>query len=227
MNIDIFTVIVGALVDSINPCAFAVLIYLIAFLTSISGSRKKLLVLGGLYILMVFAVYTLSGLGLLEFIYRIYGFVWFRYIYKGIGALVIIAGLINIKDFFLYGKGFSLAIPEGIKPLIEKHIKKATIPATFAVGLLVALFELPCSGWIYLSIISSLAKSAEICYARICLLVYNVVFVTPLVVLLLLGTFVLSSKKLEDWREKNRKVMRLLMGLVMVLLGSMMVLDII
>lgn len=210
----------AALVDSVNPCALGVLTYIVFFLTSIKASRKKLMLLGGIYILMVFLTYLGIGFGLMAVIARL---PWLEYVYLGLGALVIIAGLINIKDFFWYGKGFSLAIPQSAKPTIEKLTKKATIPATFLLGIFVALFEFPCTGAIYTTITSYLSHPDLRGQAVPYLIAYNLVFVAPLAVVLLLGAFGRSSDKVELFIEKNKRQMRLIMGLVMLALGVFVV----
>ena len=86
-----------ALIDSINPCAIGVLVILIATLLELSEDRKKMLKVGLVYISVVFLTYLAAGYGLLFFIQRL-----------GIGPIlswivaiiVIIMGIIEIKDFF-------------------------------------------------------------------------------------------------------------------------------
>src|SRR3972149_11226969 len=57
---------IAALIDSINPCAFGILLLTIAFLLSIGKMRSGILKIGGVYILGLFAVYILIGLGILQ-----------------------------------------------------------------------------------------------------------------------------------------------------------------
>ena len=224
MDISWGAVIGAAIGDSINPCAIAVLIYLVTFLTSIKGSRKKVATLGGIFVAMIFLTYFLIGLGLMTFVYKI---PTFKLIYKVIGILVILAGLINIKDFIWHknAKGPSLEIPKRYKPTIEKLIKRATLPTTFILGVLVSLFELPCTGGIYLVIIAHLARGTDRAQALLSLLVYNFFFVLPMIVLLALGAFGVSGKTMEKWRKTNRRWLKLMMGTVMILLGVMMISD--
>ncbi len=215
-NLTLPTVIIAALADSLNPCAFSVMIFLMLTLLAI-GSRKKMLKIGLVYIVSVYLVYFLAGLGILAAL-QAFGLVskWLLY---AAAAVSIIAGLINIKDFFWYGKGFTLAIPESKKPVIEKYIKKASIPAAVILGMLVALFELPCTGGFYLAILALLAQKATYDRGLLYLVMYNLFFIVPLLVILFIVYYGASPAKLEQWRTAKRKWLRLLMGVVLVGLG--------
>lgn len=212
--------ITAALIDSVNPCAFAVLIFLLIYLSTLGATRRTLKI-GLVYIATVFIVYFLAGLGLLTAIQSI-GLTGI--IFKIAAIISIIAGLINVKDFFWYGKGITLAIPESKKPLIQKYISRASMPAAIILGILVALFELPCTGGVYLAILTLIAKNA---YAMAVpyLLLYNLIFVLPLVVILLAVYFGVSADKAEKLRVEKRKWLRLAMGLVMIMLGLAMILG--
>lgn len=216
-------VTLAALIDSINPCAFAVLIFLLVYLLAIKA-EGRLLKTGLIYILTVYLVYFLSGLGIFAII-QITSFT--RIIIKIAAILAIIAGLINIKDFFWPDIGFSLKIPESKKPVLEKYIKQATLPAAIILGFLVSLFELPCTGSIYLAILSLLADRMTKLAAIPYLLYYNLLFVLPLFIILFLVTKGLRPEKLENWRKGSRNWLRLIMGVVILLLGIAMIFEII
>jgi cytochrome c biogenesis protein CcdA len=151
-------VIVTALIDSINPCAIGVLILLIATLITLSKNRNKMLAVGLIYILAVFVTYLLAGFGLLIFIQKLNISGPLSWI---VGILVIGLGIIEIKDFFWYGKGITLAIPAKRAEQIKNMMKKVTIPGSIILGIFVAAVELPCTGGPYLAITTLLAKSME------------------------------------------------------------------
>jgi len=216
-------IISAALIDSINPCAFAVLIFMLTYLFAL-GSRKKILTIGLGYILMVFITYFLAGLGLFTAVETIGISVIF---YRVAAVIAIIAGIINVKDFFFYGKGFSLEIPKSRKPMIEKYIHRASLPAALILGFLVSMFELPCTGGVYLAILSMLANSMTRMAAIPYLFLYNIIFVLPLFVILILVVKGGSAEKMEKWRKAKRKYMKLIAGLFMILLGIIMLLELI
>ena len=212
------TVIGAAAIDSVNPCAFAVLIFLASYLAVI-GATKRLWRVGLVYIITVFIVYFLAGLGILQLFTALkIG----SLITRLAAGLLIVLGLINIKDFFWYGRGVTLAIPESKKPLLEKYIRKASIPGAIILGFLVAVFELPCTGGIYLGVLCLVAESCSRLKGILYLLLYNLVFVLPLLVILFLMSSGLSSEKLEAWRFKNRRRMKLASGLFLIGLGVIM-----
>jgi cytochrome c biogenesis protein CcdA len=222
-EITIPIIVSAALIDSINPCAFAVLIFLLTYLIAL-GSRKKILIVGFGYILMVFITYFLAGLGLFAAVETTGISVIF---YRVAAVIAIVAGAINVKDFFFYGKGFSLEIPKSRKPILEKYIHRASLPAALILGFLVAMFELPCTGGVYLAILSMLANSMTRITAIPYLFLYNIIFVLPLFVILILMMKGSSAEKMEKWRTEKRKYMKLVAGLFMIALGIIMLLELI
>jgi len=208
------SIIVAALIDSINPCAFGVLIFLLATLIA-TASSKRALKYGLVYSFIIFLVYFSAGLGIMKIISEFSGIM--NYIIVIAGILVFIGGLIEIKDFFWYGKGISLRIPLSIKPLIEKITQKGTLFAVIILGIIVALVELPCTGGIYLAILSlmHINKTFGIPY----LLLYNLIFILPLLAIVLIAYHGTKTERIQNWIEKNKQLMRLLEGLIMVALA--------
>lgn len=208
----------GAAIDSINPCAFAVMIFLLGYLLAL-GSPKLILRVGLVYIVTIFAVYFLAGLGLLK-VLTTFGVAGI--IYKIAAVILLFVGLVNVKDFFWYGRGFTLAIPESKKSLLQKYIRKASIPAAIVLGFLVSAFELPCTGGVYIAILGLLASRETQISAAPYLLLYNFIFVLPLFIILGLVYFGISAEQMEEWRTKNRKWLRLVLGLGSLVLGILM-----
>ena len=209
--------VLGAgMVDGVNPCAFAVLIFLLTFLLGISSTKKRMVKAGIAYIFAVYVTYLLAGLGLLIFV-QISGMSLF--VTKAAAAFALFAGLINVKDYFWYGKGFSLEIPRSKKSVIEKWTKKANVFAAVVLGFLVSMFELPCTGGVYLAILAMLASTATKISALYYLLVYNIMFVLPLGIILLLVTKGMKAEHIENWRNAKKNWMRLVMGLFLLALG--------
>jgi len=171
-----------AAIDSINPCAIGVLILLISTLIVMHNDRKKMLAVGSIYILAVYVTYFLAGIGLLLFIQKLN---IAQPLSIFVGGLVIILGFIEIKDFFWYGKGISLSIAPKYVKYIEEHAKKLTVWGAIVLGAFVAAVELPCTGGPYLAITTWIAQSQVLpVKALIYLLVYNFIFVLPLIVIL-------------------------------------------
>ena len=209
--------VLGAgLIDGINPCAFAVLIFLLTFLLEISSTKRRMVKAGSVYILAVYITYLLAGLGLLTAI-QISGVS--SIIVKAAAVFALFAGLVNVKDYFWYGKGFSLEIPKSKKEVIEGWTKKANIPAAIVLGFLVSMFELPCTGGVYLAVLAMLANTVTKTAALGYLLVYNVMFILPLVAIMILVTKGMKAEHIESWRSAKKNWMRLVLGLFLLALG--------
>lgn len=217
-------IIAAALLDSINPCAFGVMVFLSTYLAAV-GSKGRLLKVGLIYVFTVFLTYLLAGMGLLRFLTSFSEVtVW---IYKIAGAILIIAGLINIKELFWYKQGISLQISDKSKPLLEKFIYKTSIPAAIILGFLVSAFELPCTGQVYLGILAILAKSVASAkmLGFVWLFIYNLIFVAPLIIILLLFYFDKKTNWFTNMPDKRKKWLRFFMGLGMLTLGILMILG--
>lgn len=209
----------AAVVDSINPCAIAVLLILLTALMVGANDKKKSLLGGLLFTLSVYITYLLFGLGLIKII-SLAG--WADFIGKIVGVLAIIIGLANLKDFFYYGGGgFVMEIPRSWRPTLKKLLSSVTSPlGAFLIGFVVTMFELPCTGGPYFFVLGLLAESYNWHQILPLLMYYNLVFVAPLLVIVLAVYFGISSiKKAEEWKDKNIKVLHLIGGIIMLLLG--------
>ncbi len=227
-DLTVWIVIGAALVDSVNPCVFGALIFLIAFMMRVFKSRAKMLVGGLLYTAVVYATYLLLGFGIL----RVTIDTGFSALFYFVAAMIALtAGGLEIKDYFWYGKGFSLQMfPGGAERLryytqklanLEKHHTLILMFATALLGVFVVLIELPCTGAPYFAILGLLALG-EHATAVPFLLLYNFVFVLPLLLLLVVAYFGTTSGALERWRIAHRGLMRLCIGIFLVALGIFM-----
>ncbi len=214
--ISIGLIIATAAIDSINPCAIAVLLFLIAILISLKARKTKILAIGLVYIFGVFISYYLAGIGLLKIISR---FNIEKQINLFAGAIVIIASLISIKEGLLPQTKQLLVIPENAKIILSGFLKKATIPAVFIAGILVSAFELPCTGQVYLGILSLMSQENMKAQAYFYLLLYNFIFVSPLVIILAAAAWGLDLEKMQKLRQNTRMGIKILIGIAMLVLG--------
>lgn len=220
MDVKLITVITTALVDSINPCAIGVLVLLISTLLTLTHNKKRMLFVGVVYLTVVYITYFLAGLGLLYFIQKL---AIADGVAIGAGILVIIMGIIEVKDFYWYGQGISLTIPKSQVERIKRYAEKASIPGVVLLGILVAAVELPCTGGPYLAITSLLAKDFD-WIAFWYLALYNFIFVLPLLIIVIAVYTTLSVAHVDAWKSKYKKWMRLITGLVMIALGIVLIL---
>ena len=209
-------VISGALVDAINPCEFAVLILLLTTILA-TGDRKKSLKAGLAFSTSMFISYYLMGLGLYGVVATTGLSTTFM---KVIGALAIIVGLFNLKDYFWYGKGFVMEVPMSWRPRMKKLISSITSPVgAFFTGFLVSLFLLPCTSGPYIVVTGMLGSTATFQTALWMLLLYNLIFISPMILITLAVYKGLDPKKLEETRKKKIRLLHLAAGLIMLGMG--------
>jgi len=218
----ITTVVVTAAIDSINPCAIGVLILMCSVILSAKKSIKRLVFLGGLYIASVMTVYLLAGLGLMYFLASLP--LWLtEYLSIGVGLIIVGAGVIEVKDFYWYGKGFSLSIPASMAKKIHQYSKRTTIPGVILLGAFVSAVELPCTGAPYLAIITLLSQYFDFS-AFLLLVLYNIIFVLPLIIILIMVAFGKKLHELKKWKQDSRGYMRLFIGLLLIAMGWLLIL---
>jgi len=224
------TIMLG-LADSVNPCAISVLaLMLIGIVTYNPGNRKQILLSGLAFVLSVIIMYLLYGYLIITAFQFIQSIASIKlYIYKALGVGAIILGILELKDYFRYKAGsIGTEMPLFLRPKVNKILSKITSPAgAFGIGLFVTLFLLPCTIGPYVILGGLLAEQGFI-NAIPMLLLYNLLFVSPMIVVTIL--VFLGSKKAEDvkdWKEKNVRKMHLIAGALMLLIGILMVLGVI
>jgi cytochrome c biogenesis protein CcdA len=207
--------ITGGLIDGINPCAFAVMVFLVSFLSAKKYSFRHIWV----FILGVFVLYFLLGVGgyyLLEKIItpKIAGITT-----RIIAFLIIILGLVHIFENPYKSR---LVLPKQERRFIHSLIIRTGLSSKsffsfFGLGVVVAFLESACTGQVYLPVIYSfvaLGYKRSILY----LFVYNICFVLPLI---LVGWLSISFKEkiIKNWDERYIKKFKMVMGLFLVILG--------
>src|SRR3989338_1643356 len=120
-QVSIELVIGAALADSINPCVFGVLIFLMAYMTRVFKNKTRMLLAGLVYVAAVYITYFLIGLGIFSLALTAG---WAKPFYRFAASIAIIAGLFEIKDCFWYGKGFSLQMIPGASQRIKHYTHK-------------------------------------------------------------------------------------------------------
>lgn len=218
------TVIVAGAVDGINPCAFTVLLlFVTALLTTlkageqnVKATRGRLLGMGSIYIGAVFLTYLALGVGVL----KAADFFTRQHLPARFGALVaILIGLWMIKDYFLPNWGLKLQAPAKVSEFAHKAAEKATVPALITGGFLIGLCTVPCSGAVYLGVLSLLALQPTALLGFAYLLLYNVIFILPLVVILILASARPTLNHLAHWNLHHKEWVRLGLGAGVVIMG--------
>lgn len=212
-------VLVTGLLDSVNPCAFAVILLLLAFLFTLRKSRAQILKLGAVYIAVVFLVYFAIGLGLLSTVRLSDDPHWVA----RIGSYLLIGlGLLNLAEYAWPEFPVKLHMPAAAHQKVNQLLKVATVPATVGIGVIVGLCTFPCSGGVYVSIITLLNARTTLAWGLGYLTLYNFLYILPLAVILLLVGNRVTAKKLGAWEREHALAFRLWFGLAMIGLGTVM-----
>ncbi|HXV42015.1 MAG TPA: cytochrome c biogenesis protein CcdA [Anaerolineae bacterium] len=221
------TVIIAGLVDGINPCAFTVLLLFITALLatvqagpaasiSVNTIRLRILGMGSIYIAAIFLTYLALGVGLLQSM----GFFTRQHLPARLGALLaILFGLWMLKDFFLPEWGWRLQAPGKVADIARQSARRATIPALVVGGFLIGLCTVPCSGAVYLAVLSLLALQPTALLGYSYLVLYNVVFILPLAVILLVASTRPTLNRLAHWNLHHKEWVRLVLGGGVVAMG--------
>lgn len=221
--ITIPAVILAAFVDSINPCEFAILILLLTTIL-VSSNRKKALFAGIAFSLAIFLSYFLMGLGLYSAI-KASGLS--RTLYLIFAFIAILFGLFNLKDYFAYGKWFVMEVPLSWRPAMKKLVTSVTsIPGAFILGIIISLFLLPCTSGPYIVILGMLAETATKNSAIALLLLYNLIFILPMLAITFAVYYGLTTtEKAENFRIRKLRVLHLIAGIILIVLGIAMIIS--
>ena len=221
-NLTMPILIGAALVDAINPCAFAVLLILMTTVL-VSGNRKRALFSGLAFSASIFLSYLLMGLGLYSIVANIETSKVFM---RVVGILAIILGLLNLKDFFWYGRGFLMEVPMSWRPKMKKLITSITSPfGAFSIGFLVSLFLLPCTSGPYIVIIGMLGQTQTYLKAFWLLVLYNLIFTLPMIGITLGAYFGMDVHRAEEKRSRNLRALHLIAGIIMLGMGFALILG--
>ncbi len=210
----------AAISDSINPCAFAVMLLLLSTILSKHKDRRKTLLAWGMFALSVFLTYLAMGIWLFSALASATNTSILKIVVWSLGVLVWLA---NLKDYFWYGKFFVMEVPFSWRPKMNDLIDRVSSPwGAFVVWILVSLFLLPCSSGPYFTILWYLSSQSKELTMRwyIYLIVYNLIFVLPMLIIAYLVGFGYSTvDKLAKIKHQNTKLIHLIVGLLMLWLG--------
>ena len=230
----LIAVAVGGLLDGVNPCAFATLIFFIAYLERVKR-KEAILPIGISFAIAIYICYFLIGLGFLEFLNAIEGIeILSLYLYGVIGFSAVILGFFSLYDFVAIRKEKKvvLQLPNFLKKRRGRVIKRITEDKKIALlaliafisGFLISAIEFACTGQILLPIIAVIKSStASKTLALIYLIIYNIMFILPLLFILALFYFGYSSKAMAGAQKKSYAYVKLFIGIFLIIIGSYMV----
>ena len=230
-SLGLWTVVGAGLLDGINPCAFATIIFLVSYLSMRERQGRALLATGAAFTLGVFVAYLGVGLGLLKFLTAlpvlstvgewIYGVTLLRCLALAWGSL---------NDFRKARAGrledMSLRLPDRLRGWIRRLIREGSrvrsyVLASLVLGFVISIVELACTGQVYLpTIIFVLGLPQWRARATLALLVYNLMFVTPLIVIFVLSYYGTTSLQFTRWLTRHAAAVKLGTAILFLLMAG-------
>jgi len=215
-----------AFVDGVNPCSIWVLTMLLA-LTLHTGSRKRVLIIGFIFIAVTALVYALFIAGLFTFLTFVSFMTWIQVV---VAIVALVFAIINIKDYFWYKEGVSLTIADDKKPGIFKKMRRVLdssesiwgmIGATIVLAAGVSLVEFSCTAGfpvLWTNMLS--AQNVSGTNFVLLLVLYMVIYQIDELIIFLTAVFTLKATRLE---EKHGRILKLIGGVLMFTLAIIMI----
>ncbi len=242
------SVIIAGLEDGINPCAFTVIVFFISFLALQGYRKRELFLIGAVFILAVFLTYLCIGLGIFNFFYRFRGFwVITHLVNMIIGAASILFGVFALYDFIKFKQtgstdGLVLQLPKPVKERIHKVVGffyrkdlrqeqqrpspglAKLIASALVTGFLVSLLEAVCTGQVYLPTIAFVLKASSLKLQALgYLLLYNIMFIVPLVVIFVFALMGTTSAQFSGFLKKHLGIIKIFMAVLFFGLGIFLI----
>jgi hypothetical protein len=223
-------VLIAGLIDGVNPCAFATLIFLVSYLTMMGRTKKEILRYGILFTLGVFIAYFLAGIGLMGGLRRLSSFpLVAKTVYLIIALITLSLGIVSLYDYVLFRRGraaeWKLQLPAALKrkahALIREGVRSKKGPlATFALGFVISGVEVICTGQVYVPTIGSMMAVPEMrVHALLYLFLYNVMFTIPLVGIFVAVYFGVTSERLAFMAKRYTGAVKLSTAILFVALA--------
>ncbi|MCG6971152.1 MAG: thioredoxin family protein [Gammaproteobacteria bacterium] len=225
-SLPVFTLILAGL-DAFNPCAFFVLLFLLSLLVH-AKNRTKMLLIGGIFVFfsgLLYFLFMAAWLNMFLLIGQINAITYIA------GTVAVIFALINIKDYFWFKQGVSLSIPDSAKSSLFARMRKlvnsqnttAMVLAAIGLAVFANLYEFLCTAgfpmvFARILTLNDLSSTAYYLY----LVFYNVIYIVPLLLIVIVFSLTLGTRKLQ---ERQGRILKLMSGMMMLGLGVILLLE--
>ena len=235
-SLGILTIVSAGLLDGINPCAFATLIFFISYLTFVGRKRREILWVGLGFSGAVFVTYLLIGFGILSFIQHFSFLPLFsRIVYILTIAFALVLGVLSLYDYIQLKRGrpseMKLQLPDFLKKRIHQTIREESkstryFLAAIAAGFIVSLLEFTCTGQVYLPTILFVTNIPSLRANAISYLVlYNLMFIIPLLIIFGVVYWGVTSEQLAFFLKKKASSIKLFTSLLFFALAGILILS--
>jgi cytochrome c biogenesis protein CcdA/thiol-disulfide isomerase/thioredoxin len=226
------TVLGAGLANGLNPCALATIVFFISYLAFSGRKGREVLFVGVAFTLGVFLTYLLAGFGLLRLLQPLDAMRSdLRNWISGIGALLcLVLAFISFRDYFTARGGrpedVSLRLPRPLQRRVHRIIRessngRAFVLVAFAIGFVISVILLTCTSPLYVGVMFLIQDVPELrASAYLYILLYNLAFITPLVVIFLLAYFGTTSEQLARVVGRHTGTIKLLTASLFLVLAG-------
>jgi glutaredoxin len=237
-SLGILTIVSAGLLDGINPCAFATLIFFISYLSFVGRKRTEILYVGLGYSGAVFMTYLLIGFGILSFVQHLSFLPLFsRIVYILTIVFALVLGILSFYDYIQLKRGraseMKLQLPDFLKKRIHQTIREESKSARYfvaaiAAGFMVSLLEFTCTGQVYLPTILFVTNVPSLRTSAVSyLILYNVMFIVPLLIIFGVVYWGVTSEQLAFFLKKRASAIKLFTSLLFFALAGILILSLI
>lgn len=224
-------ILLGGLIDGVNPCAFATLIFFLSYLQIARRSPRELLLTGGCFVLSVYLTYFSIGLAFHELIGRLQAWSSLKMGMDVLFSLLaLLAAVLSFRDACLARRGrladMSLALPEFLKKRIRRTARERSrsahfMVAAFAAGIIISALELACTGQVYAPIIYQIRQGSS--SAVVMLALYNLAFILPLLFIFFLAYRGMKAETLIHYQQRHAFWVKMLLGILFLFLATVII----
>ena len=230
-------VVVAGLIDGINPCAFSTLVFFMSLLSVAKVRNRALLLLGVSFCLASFLTYLALGFGLFRVLHLFSGFTALRSAIEwSMAVVLLVLAFLSFRDAIRFRKNaraddVTLQLSTGMKKRIHDVMRRglgntSVVAGGLLIGTVVTVIESVCTGQVYVPTLVLILKDSTFSEPRawMLLLLYNVLFVLPLVIIFIAVYFGLKTETLLAWSRRNVVVSKTLLGLLFILMALLIAL---
>ena len=230
----VWAVVVAGLTDGINPCAISALVFFLSLLAVFKVKGRTLLLTGAAFCLASFLTYTAIGFGLLRALHAFRGFPAVRNgierVMVGLLAVFAVLSFVDAWRFARSGKAgdLTLKLPERLQRKVHGIMRsglgtRRPVLAGFGIGAAVTVIESVCTGQVYVPTLTLIARDDPgSLRAWGLLLLYNAMFVVPLIVAFVLTRFGLRTETLVAWSRRHVVFGKVLLGLFFAAMAALL-----
>jgi len=233
----LLTVAIAGLIDGLNPCAFATLAFFVSYLTLSGRQGRQILLVGAAFTLGVFLAYLGVGLGFYKVLDALGDLLTTagRWVYGVTGVFCAVLAVLSLIDFIKARRGeigdMRLNLPHALRMRINAVIRsgrrsKAFVAGSFVTGVVVSLLELACTGQVYLPTILFVVSQPQMKARAIGFLVmYNLLFIVPLIVVFVLAYYGTTSKQLTRFLQRRAAAVKLGLAVLFAALATWLIVS--